>query len=1422
MTKLYAVIFSLCSFIFIQNATAQITVGNTTSGTLLAQTLAGNGVTILNVTMNCPTGHAGTFAGNSSIGIGSGIVLSTGFINTIHGPNDSTGTSGGEITNLGDADLDAFSPGTTSYDACILEFDMKVLSDSVEFKYVFGSEEYPEYVCSAFNDVFGFFISGPNIATQNIALIPGTGLPVAINTVNPGVAGANSGGGLCTSLAYSTYYVDNGDGTTAPQNVNPYYIQYDGLTKVLTAKIKGLAPCDTYHLKLAIQDFGDWVYDSGVFLEANSLTSNSIAIDSVATDVPDISDAVEGCVNGTVRLHLSTPLNINGYIHYKIGGSATNGVDYSFIADSILLPAGDTMVTIRINPFLDAINEDSESVKIYLINCDTAHPYDSAVLWILDSLQVRVSADASICIGDSVQLLAVGANKYVWTPALGLSDDSIPDPVAIPLVTTTYVCKITVGQCSNSDSVTITVIPPPYSVNAGPDLASCTQPSVTIQAGVTGPNYNGNPFVYSWTPTTGLSNTNTLSTVASPPSPTTYILSVISGTCVVRDTVNVVLGGIQITDTVTHETCFGFHDGRVAVTSVIGTPPYTYSWNNGTTATSQSNLAGGTYLVTVTDSNSCSASASMIVVAATPISVNAGQDVIECTNPSVTINAVVTGNPSIGNPFVYSWTPATGLNATNILTPSASPSTPTDYVIQVSTGICKTTDTIRVAIGNLVLSSSSTNETCYGYHDGTVSVSVTIGSAPYGYLWSTQDSVTSLNNLPGGNYFVTVTDAFGCTATASPTVVGVTNIILVNAGTDTIDCVNPSVQLNGVVTGNPVNGNPFVYSWSPAAGINNTSILNPDASPASPTDYVLLVTTGICNFRDTVHVVISSIAANTTSTNETCFGFANGTGTVAVSAGVAPFTYLWSGNGATTATASNLGGGNYTVTVVENFGCSTVSSVTIVAANAITFSIPVVKDVLCFGEFTGSISLTASGGAGGITYLWDDQNQSTTSSISTLNAGPYTVTVTDANACTAEQSYIVNQSPILATTTTTIDARCYQAPNGSAITVPTGGTQPYAPLWSNGATTTSAYGLVAGTYTCTVTDQNGCSVTTTGIVNEPSDLTYTITVDAVKCIGDANGVIYVAAQGGTSPYNYSATQDMTNFLFAVDGAVRNLAIGTYIVIISDDHGCTKVDTTIVPDATPDVFITTTDSTSCFGSDYNDGAAHILAISLQNSPYEYSIDGGAGQFSGDFYLLSAGDHFIHAVNYHGCKSDTTVSVLEPLPVLAEINIDTLVLRLGETKQIQVLYQNVVNPTFNWTPAEGLSCIDCANPWVSPYYRGDYTVTVSVVNHNATCYTSASVHVEVEPHKPVFIPNSFSPNGDGNNDLFMIYGEDIKFVDLKIFNRWGELVYKANNQLAGWDGTYKGEMQLPNVFTYTAKITFLDDKTFTNNGTVTLIR
>jgi gliding motility-associated-like protein len=489
---------------------------------------------------------------------------------------------------------------------------------------------------------------------------------------------------------------------------------------------------------------------------------------------------------------------------------------------------------------------------------------------------------------------------------------------------------------------------------------------------------------------------------------------------------------------------------------------------------------------------------------------------------------------------------------------------------------------------------------------------------------------------------------------------------------------------------------------------------------------------------------------------------------------------------------------------------------------ALGFGQPIITHVSCFGYSDATAEVTAFGGVLNYSFTWNGTPGP--NPLSNLTSGVYDVIVTDANNCTASTSLTVNQPVPFTVTLDPLDATCNGALNGTIEATPSGGTPNYNYQWSNGTANQNATGLPAGSYTLTITDANTCTVSASATIGEPDLVTFNLFPTQVKCPGDRNGTIEVRnTAGGTPPYNFSATQDGSNFVFATDGIIVGLASGTYAVIVADANGCTLVDTTFVPSPVPDTFEYEADSTSCYGQQYTDGAVHIRGLTLQNMPYQFGVDDGPQSFSGDLYNLSAGTHVVNATNFWGCPSNITVFVPEPGEGRAEVFPEDTTLQLGQSIQLSSSfgpYPSSVITSYIWSPAEGLSCIDCRNPLLITYSRANqYTLTV-IYNNN--CSATATLNVQVQDTLKVFVPNSFSPNGDGNNDEWMIFGEGIKAVDVKIFNRWGEVVYKTTNQFAGWDGTFKGELQNPAVFVFHAKVTFLDDRETERLGSIMLVR
>ncbi len=895
---------------------------------------------------------------------------------------------------------------------------------------------------------------------------------------------------------------------------------------------------------------------------------------------------------------------------------------------------------------------------------------------------------------------------------------------------------------------------------------------------------------------------------------------------VVTDDVNVTLAGaLQAGIDSSHNvSCFGANDGVAYAHASTSNSGLSYGWAGGPSTLTYSNLAPGTYIFTATDASACVRADTVVITQPTQVTANVPN--ASQTNCSGTgSGTLVAGRNGGTGPYTFAWNSVPVQNDSVLDNVAAGTYTVTVTDSRGCTAVASGTLTITAGGNNVALTNPTIIDvSCFGGNDGSITVGATGGSGVYTYTWSGAQTGANISGLPAGQYDVTVDDGAGCTAFGSYNVTEPAQLVINAANITNIGCGGVAT---GSITANVSGGSPaYVYNWVQQS--NSQAYAGQTINGLSADNYSLTVT-DINNCSATASYAITSVPALVFAQSQTdvsCFGGSDGTATISVTTGTLPYGYDWNGTGTSgNSTLSGVSAGPVNVTITDA-NCSATATFALAQPTQISITQVSITDVSCFGGADGTVTVSASGGSGaGYVFAWSSSPPQVGATAVNLPAGPVTVVCTDANFCTSSQTYTLNEPPQLTATLQATDATCYQAPNGSVDATASGGTVPYSYQWSDPGNQTSktATGLLAGTYTCVITDGNGCTVSDADVVNEPADMIVNTSVTAVKCIGDENGTISVSATGGTSPYNYSATLDGANFVFATNGVIIDLGIGTYTLIVSDNNGCTKTVLVVVPNATIDNFTTSTDSTSCYGAEYNDGSAHITATTVQNGPYQFAIDGGIPQFSGDFYNLSAEAHTITAINFNGCVSTIPVVVLEPLPIVVDVIPDTVIVPLGDAEQVQVVYLNASSDvTYAWTPELGLSCTDCPNPLVSPFYRQDYVITVSMMNGSSTCYGSATLHADVLPPPPVFVPNSFTPNGDGNNDVFQIYGQGIKTVDLKIFNRWGELVYESNNQFDGWDGTYKGELQLPQVFTYAVRILFLNDKKVDKKGTVTLVR
>lgn len=501
-------LFTLCLFGCFNSAFAQLTTSTTPSPTFLVQNiLLGPGVTASGITFTGDAGARGSFGGTHNVGFPTGVILATGDISNAIGPNNNTGlfTANGLP---GDPDLDMIMSTTTSFDATVLEFDFVAQSDSIKFNYVFASEEYMEYVdtsgFSTINDAFGFFISGPGISGPfsggaiNIALVPGTSLPVTMQNLN--------------LYVNSAYYVDNGDGEGgAPPGAT---VQYDGMTVPLTALAE--VQCGaTYHIKLAVADGGDDILDSGVFLEEGSFTSPLIDIHPITNySIVGANDSTfyEGC--GEVCLHFvrSANLSMAETLTLSVSGTATPGVDYPALPSSLTFAVGQDSIVVcidAVNDFATAGTEGLESIILSISQtigaCGPIISSQTLYLTEFEPFVVAMPNDTTLCnLGGTLTLNSTpsgGVPPYTFSWSNG---STLEDPTVSVATTTTFILTAN-DACLGSttdptpqvvNSVTVTVQTFAPMVLSSEDVITCPGDQTGLSVDVSG---GGSPYVYSWT-----------------------------------------------------------------------------------------------------------------------------------------------------------------------------------------------------------------------------------------------------------------------------------------------------------------------------------------------------------------------------------------------------------------------------------------------------------------------------------------------------------------------------------------------------------------------------------------------------------------------------------------------------------------------------------------------------------------------------------------------------------------------------------------------------------------------------------------------------------------------------------------------------------------------------------------------------------
>lgn len=599
-------------FIFLLLISSTISFAQLTTNTginpqaLVQNTLIGSGVTVSNITFNGSPSSIGSFSGTgTNLGIANGIIITTGTVidngSGPQGPNNQAGagqTNGGAGSTL----LSGIIGGEQTYDAAILEFDFIPYSDTVRFKYVFGSDEYPEFAPpnnSGYNDVFGFFIAGPGITgLQNIARLPNNGSIVSINNVN--------------NITNPTFFNFNGDGTSSPYNSSPFYIQYDGFTDVLEA-VSSVQCGETYHLILALADVGDGQWDSGIFLEANSLTSKTpVDLDyTISQSLFSNPDWIaEGCVNAIVTLSRQTNLSSPLTIPIQITGTATNGLDFSGVPASITFAPGQSTVSFTITSLYDNLLEGLETISLVFPLVDPCGNITPLILDLLiqdiPPLTVQINATTINCPGDNVVLTTnitggLAPFSYLWntgaqTPTINFT----------PSVSGSYSVEVS-GTCSNqpsSDNIMVTVpVFQPLTISVNNDITEIC-PYIPVLLDIT-PTGGSGIYTFEWIENTTL--ISSLDSVTVSPSVSTSFLATVTDNCgsVASETViyTITSPPLIVTTSPAIEICPG-DSAFISAIASGGNGSYYYVWpHNNTTLNSLWVYPSATtnYVVNVSD-----------------------------------------------------------------------------------------------------------------------------------------------------------------------------------------------------------------------------------------------------------------------------------------------------------------------------------------------------------------------------------------------------------------------------------------------------------------------------------------------------------------------------------------------------------------------------------------------------------------------------------------------------------------------------------------------------------------------------------------------------------------------------------------------------------------------------------------------------
>ncbi len=684
------------------------------------------------------------------------------------------------------------------------------------------------------------------------------------------------------------------------------------------------------------------------------------------------------------------------------------------------------------------------------------------------------------------------------------------------------------------------------------------------------------------------------------------------------------------------------------------------------------------------------------VVAGTPAQTNAG-------NGYATISYAST--PGGVPPYTYSWS---GGGGTNLSATGLSAGIYTVTVTDSHGCVATASATITQVASFLgVTIPSVANVLCSV--GGTATAAPTGGTLPYTYSWSGGGGTNAAaSNLSAGTYSLLTTDNNGCTATASATITQSVEALGASISPLNVSCYGGT----GSATVTSSGGNaPYTYSWSGGAGTNLT------ASNLSPGTYSITVTdnggctatssTTITQPASPLGITISTVQNAACSPGAIIANMATG--------GVSPYTYAWIPSGGNRLSATNLSAGVYSIIAVDNNGCTAITSATITqTASVLSVTASATASIRCNGGNGGGCNATVSGGSSPFTYSWS--NSATTASLSGLTAGTYTITVHDINGCLATAYVGIGQpAAISANTIVSTNITCNGGANGQAKVGVTGGYSPYTYSWSpNTNTTYLSTGLSAGIYSVTVTDKNGCTGSSVVTVTQPAIIRDSLSGITFPTCTTPTGSAAIGVKGGTSPYRYTWSPNIST-----TGSATGLAIRSYAVTIKDANGCTSTLTFTIsqPPILRDSIVRASIVNVTCGLT-NNGSATV-GIKYGSFPFTYSWSPNVSSTAAASGL-SVGTYSVTVSDANGCSVAASVTISQAAGLTLSAIVSANITCNGSANgQAKVTVTGGVSPyTYSWSPNSGSTYLS------TELSAGTYSITVKDKN---SCTNIASVTV-----------------------------------------------------------------------------------------------